>query len=101
MRIAVGGTWVWACARACRTAAGVHARPLSGQLPLMRDTVRRRAPCSVLAAEVHGLEPAQHDATLFPSDHAAVKATIRVTRQQAAATGGLRVEDQARQAGGA
>ncbi|EFN51824.1 expressed protein [Chlorella variabilis] len=32
----------------------------------------------VLDAEVYGLEPAEHDATLFPSDHAAVKATIQL-----------------------
>lgn len=39
----------------------------------------------VLDAEVYGLEPAEHDATLFPSDHAAVKATIQVSRSGSSA----------------
>lgn len=37
--------------------------------------------CRVLAAEVHGLQPAAHDKTLFPSDHAAIKATLEVSRK--------------------
>ncbi|KAI7843384.1 hypothetical protein COHA_002982 [Chlorella ohadii] len=36
----------------------------------------------VLSAEVHGLEPAAHDKTLYPSDHAAVKATLEVSRKE-------------------
>lgn len=35
----------------------------------------------VLSAEVHGLQPAAHDKTLFPSDHAAIKATLEVSRK--------------------
>ena len=35
----------------------------------------------MLSAEVHGLAPAPHDKTLFPSDHAAVKATLEVSRR--------------------
>lgn len=38
--------------------------------------------CRVLSAEVHGLEPAAHDKTLYPSDHAAVKATLEVSRKE-------------------
>ena len=34
----------------------------------------------VLDAEVHGLEPSPTDKTLFPSDHAAVKATLEISR---------------------
>lgn len=32
----------------------------------------------VLSADVYGLQPAEYDKTLFPSDHAAVKATIQI-----------------------
>ncbi|PSC67693.1 endonuclease exonuclease phosphatase family [Micractinium conductrix] len=48
----------------------------------------------VLSAEVFGLTPGGHDKTLFPSDHAALKATLQVSRKQpvslaeAAADGG-------------
>ena len=37
-------------------------------------------PRRVLSADVYGLEPAPHDKTLFPSDHAALKATLEITR---------------------
>jgi hypothetical protein len=36
----------------------------------------------VLSADVYGLQPAAHDKTLFPSDHAAVKATLEVSRKE-------------------
>ncbi|KAL4433763.1 hypothetical protein ABPG75_000204 [Micractinium tetrahymenae] len=35
----------------------------------------------VLSAEVYGLQPAAHDKTLFPSDHAAIKAKLEVARK--------------------
>eukprot|EP00887_Chlorella_sp_A99_P003752 scaffold7.g3752.t1 len=35
----------------------------------------------VVDATVHGLAPAPHDKTLFPSDHAAVQATLEVRRR--------------------
>ena len=38
-------------------------------------------PRRVLSAEVHGLQPAAHDKSLYPSDHAAVKATIQLARK--------------------
>lgn len=38
--------------------------------------------CRVLSAEVYGLQPAAHDKTLYPSDHAAVKATLEVSRKE-------------------
>ena len=31
---------------------------------------------------MHGLQPAAHDKTLYPSDHAAVKATLEVSRKE-------------------
>eukprot|EP00884_Botryococcus_braunii_P018804 jgi/Botrbrau1/5607/Bobra.97_2s0030.1 len=34
--------------------------------------------CRAVAAEVWGNEPAPHDATLYPSDHAALKVTVEV-----------------------
>lgn len=34
----------------------------------------------LLSAEVHGLQPAGHDKTLFPSDHAAIKTTLELRR---------------------
>jgi len=37
--------------------------------------------CRVLSAEVHGLQPAAHDKTLYPSDHASVKATLQVSHK--------------------
>ncbi|PRW20733.1 endonuclease exonuclease phosphatase family [Chlorella sorokiniana] len=39
----------------------------------------------VLSADVYGLQPAAHDKTLFPSDHAAVKATLEVSRKEVVA----------------
>ena len=36
----------------------------------------------MLSAEVHGLQAAPTDPSLFPSDHAAVKATLRVSRSR-------------------
>lgn len=35
----------------------------------------------VLSAEVHGLEPSLEDKSLFPSDHAAIKATIQLAHK--------------------
>lgn len=49
---------------------------LPARLPAHPSPTLRR----VLSAEVHGLQPAAHDKTLFPSDHAAVKATLELTR---------------------
>jgi hypothetical protein len=34
--------------------------------------------CRVLDAKVYGAQPAEHDKTLYASDHAAVKATLEV-----------------------
>ena len=36
----------------------------------------------MLSAEGFGLQPAAHDKTLYPSDHAAVKATLEVSRRE-------------------
>jgi hypothetical protein len=37
----------------------------------------------VLSAELHGLEPAPHDKTLYPSDHAALRVQLRIRRDPA------------------
>jgi hypothetical protein len=34
----------------------------------------------VLSAELHGDRPAPDDATLYPSDHVAIRARLRVSR---------------------
>lgn len=47
-----------------------------------RPHLAPRTSCRVLSAEVFGLQPAAHDKTLYPSDHAAVKATLEVSRRE-------------------
>ena len=57
---------------------------LSGRMPHSCTHCPPVLPClprRVLSAEVHGLEPAANDKSLFPSDHAAVKATIQLARK--------------------
>ncbi|GAB4819897.1 hypothetical protein N2152v2_006943 [Parachlorella kessleri] len=38
----------------------------------------------VLAADLHGLEPAAHDKTLYPSDHAALRVELQIRRDPSA-----------------
>lgn len=59
-----------------------EAKPFRWSLHFVESTSRCALPlCRVLSAEVHGLQPAAHDKTLFPSDHAAIKATLEVSRK--------------------
>ena len=48
--------------------------------------------CRVLAADLHGLEPAAHDKTLYPSDHAALRVELQIRRDPSALLpGGIQV----------
>lgn len=35
----------------------------------------------MLSADLYGLDPAPHDPTLFPSDHAALRVGLRIQRR--------------------
>ena len=52
---------------------------------LLLPHLRPRPSCRrVLSAELFGLEPAAHDKTLYPSDHAALRVGLRIWRDPAA-----------------
>ena len=55
--------------------------PTTLTAPARRPCLPQPPPRRVLSAEVYGLLPAAHDKSLFPSDHAAVKATIQLARK--------------------